>query len=138
MFLPTGEREDRLVNRVVGDVPSGWRVGRLSRPLGGGPGGVGRPVGFVQPRLPCERQRPAPCARKDVGGVGPEASDGRRGVAPEVPPQPLLNPPRGAGVGYPPARREEVDAVPPHIIYASLKAAEDACRCFPTGFSLQV
>jgi len=42
-----------------------------------------------------------------------------------VPPQPLLHPPRGAGLGYPPARREEVDPVPPHIIYASLKASEE-------------
>jgi hypothetical protein len=39
--------------------------------------------------------------------------------------QPLLNPPGGADVGDPPARGEEVDAVPPHIIYASLKAAEE-------------
>jgi len=40
--------------------------------------------------------------------------------------QSVFYPPGGAGVGYPPARREEVDAVhatsPAHIIYASLKA----------------
>ena len=133
VFMPAGRRgAGRLVNRVVGDVPPGWRVGRLPRLLGGCPRGVGRPVGLVQPRLPCERQRPAPCARQNVGGVGPETSDGRRGAAPEVPTQPLLNPPRGADVGDPPTRHEEVDPVPPHIIYASLKAAEEAeraCKC---------
>lgn len=42
-----------------------------------------------------------------------------------MPTQPLLNPPGGASVGYPPARREEIDAVLPHIIYASLKASEE-------------
>jgi hypothetical protein len=119
-FMPARRRADRLVDRGLWDVPPGGWVGRLSRPLGGGSRGVGRPVGLVQPRLPCERQRPAPCARQDVGGVGPEASDGRRGVASEVSTQPLLHPPGGAGVGYPPARREEVDterlASPPHII----------------------
>ncbi len=117
--------EGRLVDRGLWDVPPGGRVGRLSRSLGGGLCGVGRLVGFVQPRLPCERQRPTPSTRQDVGGVGPETSASRRGVAPKVPAQPLLHPPRGAGVGYPPARREKVDPVPPHITYSALKAAEE-------------
>jgi len=131
-FMPARRREGRHVDRGLWDVPPGGWVGRLPRPLGGCPRGVGRPVGFVQPRLPCERQRPTPSTRQDVGGVRPETSDGRRGATPEVSTQPLLNPPRGAGVGDPPPRHEEVDAVPPHIIYASLKAAEEAeraCRC---------
>jgi len=39
--------------------------------------------------------------------------------------QSVFYPPGGAGVGYPPARREEVDAVLPHITYSALKASEE-------------
>ncbi len=123
--MPARRREGRLVDRGLWDVPPGGWVGRLSRSLGGGLRGVGRPVGFVQPRLPCEHQRPTPCARQNVGGVGPETSDSRRGVAPEVSAQSVFYPPGGAGVGYPPASREEVDAVPPHITYSALKVSEE-------------
>jgi len=39
--------------------------------------------------------------------------------------QSVFYPPGGAGVGYPPASREEVDAAPSHITYSALKASEE-------------
>ncbi len=74
-------------------------VGMLPRPLGGGPRGVGRPVGFVYPRLPGQSGRPTPRTRQDLCSVWSEASTGHRGVAPKVSVQSLLYPPRGAGMG---------------------------------------
>jgi hypothetical protein len=65
--------------------------------------------------------RPTPCTRQDVCSVWSEASTGHRGVASKVSVQSLLYPPRGAGVGCPPARHEEVDAV--HVITEGLKTA---------------
>jgi hypothetical protein len=108
-FMPARRRAGRLVDRYAGDVPPGG----LPRPLGG----VGRPA-------LCSHASHAGASdlllvHANVGGAGPEASCGRRGVAPEVSTQPLFYPPGGAGVGYPPASRGEVDAVPPHIIHSA-------------------
>ncbi|MFZ8842045.1 MAG: hypothetical protein ACO2PM_24590 [Pyrobaculum sp.] len=95
-------------------------VGRLPLSLGGGPRGVGRPVGFCV-STPPQGGRPTPRTRQDVCSVWSEASTGHRGVAPKVSVQSLLYPPRGAGVGCPPARHEEVDAV--RVISEGLKTA---------------
>ncbi len=105
-------------------------VGRLPRPLGGGSRGVGRPVGFVYPRLPGQGGRPTPRTRQDLCSVWPEVSTGHRGVAPKVSVQSLLYPPRGAGMGYLPACHEEVDAV--HVITEGLKTAQCVSTC-PDG-----
>ena len=122
VLLPLRWRAHRLSYkpRPVGCTTRGW-VGRLPLSLDGSPRGIGRPVGFVYPRLPGQGGRPTPRTRQDVCSVWSEASTGHRGVAPKVSVQSLLYPPRGAGMGYPPARHEEVDAV--HVITERLKTA---------------